>query len=288
MTTPTSPRPADVRQYLADLQWAIHSPSLLTTSAITETRPFARTTPELAGPIETSEFRVGRYFERLVEQHIRSQADWQMLACGHQIRDQGRTAGELDFVFRAGADVYHIETAVKFYLYLPDRVCRGSQFVGPNSQDNFESKTERLWNHQLPLSKQWMPEVTIRQAHVKGIIFYPRHHSVPDTLPPRLSPHHQQGTWFRAADVDDFLQSLPDRQQARFHVHHKPHWLAPPAAQPSPLDADQLTAAVDQHFRRSPGRPLMISILGASMADSISDRHCGRLFCMPDNWPETT
>ncbi|MCR9198931.1 MAG: DUF1853 family protein [Planctomycetaceae bacterium] len=275
-------------QFAADLLWAVASPSLITAAAITECRLPERPTlddraadcgPRSLGP---GDHRVGRYFERLIEHHIRQQPDWELLHCGRQIEEAGRTVGELDFVFRSGGDVYHVETAVKFYLYLPDRTCGGSQFVGPNSRDNFETKLQRLLTHQLPLSRIWQPEVTIRQPHVKGIIFYPVDDAGPDNLLEGMSPDHQRGVWFPAAHLPEFLARRPDPQRALFHIHGKPHWLATPTDSNTALTGVQLTEAVRRHFQTSPDRPLMIS-----QFDSAQDNpHSRRLFCMPDHWPD--
>lgn len=275
-------------QFAADLQWAIASPSLITTTAVTESRSpvsgadfthHASSESVLAGH---GRYRVGHYFERLIKWHIQQQADWELLHHGQQIRDAGRTVGELDFVFRGGGQVYHVETAVKFYLYLPHRTCGGSQFVGPNSKDNFEAKLLRLMTHQLPLSQIWRPEVTIRQPHVKGIIFYPLNGPCADELPEGMSPDHERGVWFPATQLPDFLARLPNPQQVQFHIHRKPHWLAAPADSTNALTGVQLAQSVVRHFQTNANRPLMISQL-----DSTRDRtHSIRLFCMPDHWPD--
>lgn len=275
-------------QFAADLGWAVESPSLISAAAITASRsPDGQTRDDRDADgsslaLRPGDHRVGRYFERLIEHHIRQQPDWVLLHCGQQIKEAGRTVGELDFVFRAGRDVYHVETAVKFYLYLANRTCGGSQFVGPNSKDNFEAKLHRLLTHQLPLSKIRQPDVTIRQPHVKGIIFYPFDGPDPDNLPAGMSPHHQRGVWFHAAHLPEFLARRPDPQRTLFHIHCKPHWLAAPTDSSTVLTGVDLAKFVSRHFQTSPNRPLMISQLDLTPNGPQNIR----LFCMPNHWPD--
>ena len=159
---------------LRDLTWAINSQSLLTES------PLARLDPSEVDPEHLRRFleddpsrRVGRYFERLVLYWLTHVRKVEVIASSLQIRDGNRTIGEIDLLFRdEQGRVTHWEIAVKFYLYLSSGTFIGSHYIGPNAGDTFERKMERLFDHQLPRSITHFPEVEVRQALVKGRMFY--------------------------------------------------------------------------------------------------------------------
>lgn len=277
--------PPELRQLLADLRWSIQSPSLITTSAITESRELCSDQHDLHAFSQQHEmgYRVGKYFERLVQRHIKQQPDWDLIHCGKQLNKGGRTIGELDFVFRDGeGNVRHVETAVKFYLYLPDGTYNGSQFVGPNSRDNFETKTARMFGHQLPLGQQFLPDCQPGEPHVKGIIFYPIGVEAPPELPQHMSSQHQKGTWFYESQFNDYLDSISTHSKSRFRMHRKPNWLAHQTAVAGELTPTEMVTAAKRMLQLQPDRPLMITHVSSDQ----SQLECTRLFCMPNDWPQ--
>ena len=89
-------------QFLADLEWALRSPSLLSDSTL-ELPPvdLSKCADGLAAFMKNqSSHMVGKYFERLVDFYLREIRGVEMLAAGRQIKRDGQTVGELDFVFR--------------------------------------------------------------------------------------------------------------------------------------------------------------------------------------------
>jgi uncharacterized protein len=275
-------------QAAGDLIWAINSPSLIRASP--EHSPswppcsFADFTPNQLQEFcdQHARHRVGRYFEDLVHFYLKTVRNYEIVEHGLQIQECGRTVGELDFLYRdADGDLHHCETAVKFYLYIPEPTESGSQFIGPNAADNFERKTRRLFEHQLKLSEERFPSVVKREAFVKGQIFYHPLRSPPEELPDALSPDHSRGMWIRESELE-LLRSFDET--ARFRVARKPHWLAPDVAN---LDdsglrtVDEVCVQLHQHFaeRRTP------QLINALIAHDDSWRESHRIFVVSDQWP---
>ena len=198
----SSPKLRDKPQAIRDLEWVLKSPSLLTACPTLPESFASQNLAEAQDELHTflaessgkNEYRVGRYFERLVLFYLKHIRKVEIVANGLQLQEAGRTVGELDFVFRDEVgQLQHWETAVKFYLHFSGSSKCGSHFIGPDSRDNFEKKRQRLFEHQLPLSARRFPDIAEWHAFVKGRIFYHPEHLPPQTIPDLLSPGHLRG-----------------------------------------------------------------------------------------------
>ncbi|MEP3479344.1 MAG: DUF1853 family protein [Fuerstiella sp.] len=290
----------DPQQGYQDLIWAAQSHSLLRDDLATDLLSHAQQERLKCGDFVNAfdrflarrtglmNHKVGLYFELLVEFLIAHVLQGKLVHRGQQVIENGRTIGEVDFVFEHHGETWHLETAVKFYLFVPEACSAAECLVGPNSSDSFESKMDRLFHHQLPLSQEAFPEVTNRVAFVKGRIFYPHQFtqfnavsSCLSELPDRLNPEHETGVWCRAADCHDFFRQL---KANRYVIRRKPHWLADSLR--SFDSADVLTRlemidSLSQHFQSSK-RPLMLSSFVA--ADGLFEE-VDRIFVVDDTWP---
>lgn len=267
--------PPHTAQVLRDLAWVLSSPSLVDGSDSVAPVELGELTPEQRGVLGATcghRHRVGRYFEELVEFWLAEVRGVDVVAFGEQVREGKRTIGELDCVFRdEDGVVTHWELAVKFFLHDPTSD-DASDFPGPNASDNFERKAARLFEHQLPLSKLARPEVTRRQAFVRGCILRHERSDADYDLPARLSPGHEQGWWLRSAEIAESPLLSVDANTAA--VMTKPHWLAHPAVYNSAAAVrDELAA----HFA-GPAHPLMVSI-------KEPDGACHRVVVVNDAWP---
>lgn len=232
--------------------------------------------------------KVGLYFELLVEFLITHVLQGRMIERGQQVMENGRTVGEVDFIFELNASIWHLETAVKFYLFVPEGRALAERLVGPNSKDNFEAKMNRLFDHQLPLSRVAFPEVTKRVAFVKGRIFYPHSISPSNAMSALmagaadpLNVSHEQGVWCRAADCKMFFSQV---EIDSYVIRKKPHWLANVHRTidcADVLTCSQMTAYLAKHFHDSK-RPLMISSLSETDGNLTEVR---RIFVVDDSWP---
>ncbi len=295
------------KRALDDLRWTISSPSLLCDSdcavrgASSGIETLSAVIPadvkELISALPNAGERlteflnrnpvipVGRYFERLFEFYLRNILQLNVIDVGKQIQTDGRTIGELDFVFEDLDGVLcHAETAVKFYLHLNREHRTGSQFIGPNPVDNFENKTERLFSHQIPLSWTHYPDVQRRIVHVKGIIFYRPDGGPSRSLPECMSPQHTRGTWIRSSEVEAFVSQLSD--QSRIQIREKPFWLSktslPISDANSLLSLTETVSMLTKHFAAS-DRPRMLSLL-----ETTAERYeeSQRIMVVDDHWPD--
>lgn len=282
-------------RWTRDLRWAISSPLLM--------RPSAADEGDFSEPIDCGErgiegeeivgrfiekysgYRVGYYFENLIYYWLKHVCGVEILAQGFQVLHDGRTLGELDFVFRdESGEVHHWEVAAKFYLYGADQQIDGSHFIGPNARDTFERKRDKLFGRQLPLSETVFPEVSHRSAFVKGRIFYHPQQAGPEILPDGLMPNHLRGTWLRHADLS-WLEGVPGIGSAAYHLAEKPNWLAPECfsvAERSPLNFSGLGEHLDAHFAER-NQPVLLSAL-VREGDRWTERE--RVFVVADTWPE--
>ncbi|MCM2369927.1 DUF1853 family protein [Aporhodopirellula aestuarii] len=271
------------QQLLRDLIWCVNSPSLIT--------PAATTKPITADEIDEEHLasffldqvprKVGHYFERLVLYWLTHVRRVELIANTLQIRSENRTLGEIDFLYRdEQGQLTHLEVAVKFYLYQPDRVVHDSHFIGPNVRDTFERKMHRLFEHQLPLSHRHFPDVKVRHAFVKGRIFYDADLPAPVHLPAKMSPDHLRGSILRLQSLD----SLEKTPRAFYRVLEKPFWLSDDIGDSNlqPLqDASQIKSYITRRMSVHHS-PVLFSELN-QRGDSFTESN--RLFIVPDDWP---
>lgn len=276
-------------QHVRDLKWVITSPSLIKSpNKDTISSQFTNKLPideqDLASFLtQYTSFRVGTYFEGLVLYWLEKICNLNIIAKQLQVFEENRTVGEIDFVFEDEAGILnHWETAVKFYLHFPTENPTGSHFIGPNAVDTFEKKSQRLLEHQLPFSQKHFPEVTKREAFMKGTIFYHADESPPTQLPETMSADHLKGTWIRYSE----LSLLNDQNETHlFRILHKPYWLSPEVSCFPSEDLNsfaELKSQLDAHFLNS-ARPLLVSVLACQQTVY---HEIDRIFIVAESWPE--
>ncbi len=241
-----------------------------------------------AGPAfltETPPPRLGLYFERLYDCLMTELLGWEKVLNNLPIRGQGRTLGELDFIFRnPGTDqLEHHEIAVKFYLGHPAPDGIEPLWYGPNARDRLDLKTRHLREHQSRLTHR--PETVealdalgidtprISRVIIPGYLFYPWQEDYP--APVQAPPDHLRGYWLYLEDIGqaDIRHWVPLK---------KPHWLGP-WMQPSPPEAEPIRAALEQIRLRETPR---------LFAELALDRESGcwlekaRFFIVPERWPD--
>ncbi len=286
----------EIDPWIRDLRWGVGSPFLMSlataergnSSLYSEsgTFPINKEHAQLFAE-KYSGHRVGYYFESLIEYWLKYIRGVEILARGYQVMEGNRTVGELDFVFRdERGQLNHWEAAAKFYLYCGDRTVKGSHYVGPNAQDTFELKREKIFAKQLPLSGRVFPEVAIRQAFVKGRIFYHPDSNRPDQLPFGLRGDHLRGIWLRQSELSR-LEGGAGTKHSAYHFVKKPFWLSPECfkvSEYSPLSLREFREHLATHFSENKS-PLLTSILvqeGGLWTESE------RIFVVADDWPESS
>ena len=263
-------------QLQRDIQWILDCPDLLEGEA-QHLRIQNVTIPadeRFAPPIH----KVGRYFEHLVAVMLKQSPDHRLHDQSVQIIRDGRTLGELDFIYgdRTGV-LTHCEVAIKYYLYYPHNNSIGSYFIGPNPHDTFEGKVSRLISHQIPLSQKYYTNAKRRETFVKGVIFYPYGLELPTVKPKYLSRDHLRGTWLYARDA----ANLADYTNVAYCICRKPNWLGPPMDEDTFLSPRAIVEWAGKHFEQT-HNPQMISRLHERQGTWVEQ---DRLFIVPDQWP---
>lgn len=218
--------------------------------------------------------RVGYYTEALVHAALLGVPGVTDLRHGLPVREEARTLGELDFLFRHEGRLCHLEVALKFYLYSAGATCLGSRYIGPNAGDTLERKAAKLLGHQLPLGRRAFPEVDASYLFCPGILFHHPGEENPAATPEFLSPGHDRGVWLRSSEFGDWL--VRGNRYGRGEILRKPFWLS---ALPS-LPIEEVASEVDRHFTTS-RHPLALAL---SESEDTADPM--RVFVVADDWPE--
>ena len=270
------------QQLAADLRWAMECPSLIDSARceILETTTLAHSLRLDQIPPPTNH-KVGAYFESLIQFWLTQICQFDLVAAGRQIVIDGRTVGEIDFLYRDDTgELIHLETAVKFYL--AHRVPGRCSLIGPNANDDFAAKLDRMCDHQLPLSERYLPKVVRRVALVKGVIFY-RSNDGALVMPDGLSNRHRRGIWIYENEMDRLrhqLEAIADPRSWSFSLMRKPYWLSCIPELTEVMGLDELQARIATHFLSSES-PLMVS---CRLAHGTTETH--RLMVVSHQWPQ--
>ncbi|MFC3149909.1 DUF1853 family protein [Litoribrevibacter euphylliae] len=314
-------------QYVADLAWIIYSAPLLKEQSLSSeltpselsapsfTPQTSTTTPTadwleqlaklnhspspLIHHIESRQStRVGFYYEALISYLLSTFPGVIRLAEHLQLQKNGRTLGEIDFLYRDEKTnkVIHLETAVKFYLGSKPWLDASHPFkhwLGPMIKDRLDLKTQHLINHQsqmclsesfTELSKQLnLPQPTHREVLMQGYLF--THPSEPVSLPYNVENENttQRPLWFARHEIDAFLSN-----DDKFIILKKPFWLSPFHSKEHNqlLDRDSLKEQLDSLIEQW-NRPILISILSTNELSKTNHalfQENNRCFIVPDNW----
>lgn len=233
---------------------------------------------------EAAHPRLGLYFERLYECVMTQLLGWELLGKNIQVAGQGRTLGELDFVFRepSSGRVEHHEIAVKFYLGCQPDLNAPPLWYGPNTSDRLDLKAARLLDHQarmaerpetiLALEALGLPQPSRTRIFMPGYLFYPDGQTLPD--PAGVPATHARGCWRYASRV------YP-REMLHWAHLRKPHWLGP-WVQPEPPDPQ---AAQDRLAQvQATGTPRLFARLAQDTRTGCWGE-VERVFVVPEHWP---
>ena len=232
--------------------------------------------------------RLGHYFESLVQFWLMQMPDTHIIATNLQVKDQQRTLGEYDFLFRdASAALCHWETAVKFYLQQAP-LAEARAFIGPGTRDRLDLKLERVFQHQLllgrtPAGQQALPQglqPDKTRAFIKGYLFY--HASSVQHLPVRgVSTAHLSGWWVRHS-----LEQVPQASSAsRWLLMPRLRWLAPArvAAETVVMSYAELNRMLSDHFRIGKDALLLFEM---TRTETGEWQEISRGFVVCETWPD--
>lgn len=217
-----------------DLDWMLHSPELLALTRHMSTDELMSRMINYPGFDYKETYRLGVYFEQLWQHLTRNCNSLDVINHNLQVIIDNHTFGEFDSIIRDNVldATVHCELAVKFYL----QVGSGEQlnhWVGPNLRDRFDSKYQRLFDHQLALSKQppikqWLNDQRIAIDHVKvltrGRLFYPLESFMQELyrFPSEVNQQHLKGFW---TTWEEFAH-LQLSSNIDWYLLPKPYWLS--------------------------------------------------------------
>lgn len=283
------------RQFVRDLLWAVNSPALLRTRGDhrCDSTEWGLKEQDICEThladfvVRRDTHSLGKYFETLVSYWLHHLRKVDVLFESFAIREQKRTLGEVDFVFvDEQGRMTHWEVAVKFYLFSPLSSVSDSHYLGPNAMDTLDRKIGHVFGRQLPRSLNHFPDVELREAFVKGRIFYPLVQQRSECEHPYVSGAHLNGLWFRQADIAG-RESDADwgRQDSCFLVLNKPYWLSnvdASHASDTLLSFREFLNVMDKHFSASQRCLLVVQL----KSDGLRYLEIQRFFVVPNSWPD--
>lgn len=156
----------------------------------------------------------------------------------------GRTLGELDFVYADNDRVVHLEVAVKFYLRAAPEA-RLASYVGPSLRDRFDFKFDSLLHRQsrrldlaetrLALAKLGIDERAVkREVRLRGVLYEPFGEDWP--RPKEIDPDCLSGLWIT---FDDFRRL--DDLTGCWRMVEREHWFSGPELDRPCLNRDGLS-----------------------------------------------
>jgi len=239
--------------------------------------------------------RLGLYFESLWEYYLRYAGVAELLEKNLQVREGKQTLGECDFIYyclRRRCHI-HLETAVKFYLGVPDSYGGGvgdlaetKAWIGPACRDRLDIKYDALIARQLSLS-QTKPgreslqrlgvENVSKELALKGVLFYP---ALMSELPsPRGYAHqHKRGVWL---NVSQFIKGIDEA--SLWQVLQRRQWCSPMLTDDEAclLSSNTLHEKMSTYFFDSKNPPIQITSMKRMHDCWVEGR---RYFIVPDDW----
>jgi hypothetical protein len=192
--------------------------------------------------------RLGFYAEELLYFFLNTHSRFKVYAHNHQIIENKRTIGELDFVFEdlELKKLIHLELACKFYIQVDPKAGLDG-FVGIRGNDTLGKKIEKMTEKQLQPKPEWFASIPGLDGRipetvscVKGRLFYSRF----DSIPSELSPRHLKGK---------VMTSKAQIEQTFEHCH-KLSWISGQGPiregwPESPYDAEMFYSATTKEWK---------------------------------------
>ena len=279
-----------------DLAWAIYSDGLLD-DALTvnklllreeylifepQLKQLDRDPTSLVEFIETKNVRrLGHYFEQLIFFWLQHSERYTILAKNIPVRtDKKNTLGEVDLIVRdKKTELYeHWELAVKYYLAY---TTKGKiNYIGPNANDYFHLKLQKLKEHQCKIleseeGKKLLAELEITDIQtklfVKGFLYYhPKQQNIPWE---NIHSNHGRSWWIFLNEAEEFLN-----ESHLFTLVYKDEWLSTPNLPKKLFSKNECIEALCQELKNSP-RSLYLACYKNS--ELITQG-----FVVQNNWPD--
>ncbi len=292
-----------INQTVRDLEWVIFSPPLITeiensgiaflekVFSIEEENFFhklltalEKNPSELIDFIQSKNTRLlGKYFEALLEYALIKSPYKKLIASNLQINSNGKTIGELDFIYRNLIEekIIHLEAAGKFFIAI-----NREELLGPNPNDSLEKKIDKIKTNQISLSSSnegkeelkslGIDEEVFPRALIKGYLFYPNENN---SLPNYINPNHMRGNVLRENDF-----KMLKVNSCKWKILDRKEWVSPFATKDEKIlcDLETLREKVGNYFAKE-NYPLLISKLESKGEIYLESE---RYFIISNNWPK--
>ena len=224
--------------------------------------------------------RLGHYFEQLVFFWLNQSERYTITAKNLPVRTEKKeTLGEIDvIVYDRERNIYeHWELAVKFYLAHHSE--EKTTFIGPNANDYFHLKLEKLIHQQCKIfeteaGQKILDDYNINglpsRLFVKGCMYYHPKQKYAANEP--LHPDHNQSWWIHLNEANAFLSD--DNQYA---LIHKNEWLSTPSLQDSLMSKKECLDLIHKLLSESPRSLQLARYKNRNLIDQG--------FVTKDNWP---
>jgi uncharacterized protein len=118
------------------------------------------------------EIRLGKLIEHFVLHELAENESIDIFASNLQLIDNKVTVGEIDALIKHLNDFIHLEIVFKFYLYDPSiKTSEIDRWIGPNRNDWFSKKIEKLKTKQFPILKHPKAKSILNQLGLRSKLF---------------------------------------------------------------------------------------------------------------------
>jgi len=186
--------------------------------------------------------RLGHKLEHIFKNCLKGQVFYELLAHNIPVKRDNRTLGEIDFLLKDNRDghILHLELTYKFYLIDPTLGEPAYQLIGPNRNDKFYSKYEKLKNIQfkIPFTEEGQKQLSLldvsledmkQEVCFKAQLFTPYQHSRVSIKP--FNTRCFAGFWisldmFTSSRFQNCEYYLPSKEEWVLNPYDKRSWMS--------------------------------------------------------------
>lgn len=204
--------------------------------------------------------RLGFYAEALLSFFFQTFSQIELLLQNHQIIDDKRTLGELDFIIKWNKRVIHIECAVKYYLcdHLRDLNDLHS-WVGPACKDDLGRKIEKVIEKQLPMINFTKLNGELSPNEVESYLFLKGKMFINQEISCKWINIESLGKYYRLSEINGSKD---------LYLLMKPFWMS--------VMTEEIVSKQSTCFREVDLR---------KRAELVIKTGSPPFFIVPDNWP---
>ena len=238
--------------------------------------------------------RIGFYFEALISFLLNEYPEFELIAEHLQLHQNGKTLGEIDFLYKNmnTGEITHLEVAIKYYLGSSQWRSINHPFkhwLGPMIKDRLDLKSNHLINHQTAISdseafrdlarEQDLPQPTRKSVMLLGYLF----RNPKENLNLSISNNTQESNhWYKLSDIKSYLSTTH-----KYVVPKKPYWLGPHhKSEDNNFWSSNDLPTEARRIIKEWKRPILVSAIPIIEFTEEKEfyKEDKRFFIVPDNW----